>query len=297
MDKKSHIEDCKDDTVPHLPMGQLFYLLHSNGFNVKPDDYIEMIKVTERFGSANIDETAKWICPIIATSETEQLRFYNIIEQYKKIESAQACEKPAQVRSIPRWFKISLFLFFVLFLSLTIYLSLQKNVYRLEETNKERTVKKGQPLFLDASTLLKGRPGDSARIQFTWQFNDGTQQTGLRATHIFNDPGDFLIKRKFSSRTLPLPKKSDSLLVHVCNDLPKVNINIPASAVMIKKPVTISATVEADTGIVSYYQWTINDSVFTTASPVVNNFLFAKEGDYPFFTLHSYRHCNHPGTG
>src|ERR1700712_2154431 len=167
MKTNRYIEECKDESRPHLPMGRLFYLLHSNGFDVKPDDYIEMLKITERFGSANIDETAKWICPIIATSETEQLKFYNIIEQYKKIESAQTCERPVYERKFPRWFKIALFFFFLLFLLLTIYLSLQKNVYRLEETNKERTVKKGQPLLLDASTLLRGRPADSTQIQFT----------------------------------------------------------------------------------------------------------------------------------
>ncbi|MEP6746980.1 MAG: tetratricopeptide repeat protein [Bacteroidota bacterium] len=280
MDKKSHTEDCKDETVPHLPMGQLFYLLHSNGFNVKPEDYIEMIKVTERFGSVNIDETAKWICPIIATSETEQLKFYNIIEQYKKIESAQACERPVRERKFPRWFKIALFVFFLVFLSLTICLSLQKNVYRLEESNKQRTIKKGQPLFLDASTLLKDHPADSSQIQFIWLFSDGTKQAGLQVYHTFNIPGDYLVKRQFYSRSIPLPKKSDSLLVHVCNDLPKVNIKVPEVAVMIKKPVAISANVEASAGTVSGYQWTINDSVFTTSLPVVNDFIFSKEGDY-----------------
>ena len=43
MDKNKHTEECNNETLPHLPMGLLFYLLHSNGFNVKPDDYIEML--------------------------------------------------------------------------------------------------------------------------------------------------------------------------------------------------------------------------------------------------------------
>ena len=94
MDKNRYIEECKDESLPHLPMGRLFYLLHSNGFQVKPDDYIEMLKVTERFGSADIDKTAKWICPIIATSEIEQTRFYHVVEQYKKAEALLACAKP-----------------------------------------------------------------------------------------------------------------------------------------------------------------------------------------------------------
>src|SRR3954462_8832701 len=94
MSTTRYIEQCKDESLPHLPMGRLFYLLHSNGFDVKPDDYIEMLKVTERFGSTDIDKTAKWICPIIATSETQQLRFYHVVEQYKKAETLQSCANP-----------------------------------------------------------------------------------------------------------------------------------------------------------------------------------------------------------
>ena len=85
MDKQTQIKEDSNAKTQQLPMGQLFYLLYSNGFRVKPDDYIEMLKITERFGSHSIDDTAKWICPIIATNETEQTRFYNIIEQYKKL--------------------------------------------------------------------------------------------------------------------------------------------------------------------------------------------------------------------
>jgi tetratricopeptide (TPR) repeat protein len=282
MDKNKYTEECKDETFPHLPMGQLFYLLHSNGFNVKPDDYIEMLKITERFGSADIDATAKWICPVIATSEAEQARFYNIIEQYKKTVSLPACEKETVVtKPIPSSFKILLSLFIAGLLLLSLYLSLKKRIINPEEFNKERTVEKGEPLLLDASNLLKDRLQDSAQIQFTWQFNDGISQNGLRISHVYKDPGDYLVKRQFSSSNTTLLKKSDSLLVHVCNDLPKVTINIPAATVMAKQPVTITATVDADTGTVSYYQWTINDSVFSTPSPVVNNFIFSTEGDYP----------------
>lgn len=281
MEKKNHIEDCKDESVPHLPMGQLFYLLHSNGFNVKPDDYIEMIKVTERFGSVDIDETAKWICPIVATSEIEQGRFYNVIEQYKKIESLQPCETPITEKHTPRRREIILPLLFAVFLLLlTVFLFFSRKGVRLEEDNKERTVEKGEPLLLDASTLLSSRLQDTAHIQFTWQFNDGTEQKGLRVSHIFKTPGDFLVKRHFSSRSENLLRKSDSLLVHVCNDMPKVNISMP-DGVKVNQPVSITAAVDADTGTVSYYQWTINDSVFTTSAPVVNGYTFSKEGDFP----------------
>ena len=281
MDKNRYIEECKDESLPHLPMGRLFYLLHSNGFQVKPDDYIEMLKVTERFGSADIDKTAKWICPIIATSETEQTRFYHIVEQYKKAESLLACAEPASRKVVPPYLRIVVICVAALLLVTAGFLLFRKRPLLLEETNKERTVEKGIPLLLDASGLLRDNLKDTAHIQFNWQFPDGPAIQGLRVSHIFKEAGDYLVKRQFYSAGIPLVKQADSLVVHVCNDLPKLHIKLPAEALMMKQPVTITAEVDANPGTVSYYQWTINDSVFTTKEPVVNNFIFYKEGDFP----------------
>jgi len=281
MDKKKQIKDDTDESTLHLPMGQLFYLLYSNGFRVKPDDYIEMLKITERFGSQNIDETARWICPIIATSETEQDKFYNVIEQYKKLAAAGAREDQDKRKLIPRRVVIAVVSFVALLLLLAVYFSLPKRTYLLTEPFKERTVEKGASLSLDASNLLQDHPGDTANIKFTWQFEDSSKPEGIRVAHVFKKPGDYLVKRHFSSKSLHLPKKSDSLLIHVCNDLPKLNIKVPAGDILIQQPFTITADVDADEGTVAYYQWTINDSVFTTKTPVVPNFIFSKKGEYP----------------
>jgi hypothetical protein len=281
MDKNRYIEECKDESLPHLPMGRLFYLLHSNGFQVKPDDYIEMLKVTERFGSADIDKTAQWICPIIATSEAEQLRFYHVVEQYKKAEELQACAEPGIKTSIKLHWRIIFICAAVLVLVTALSFLLRKKPLLLQETNKERTVEKGEPLLLDATGLLKDDLSDSARIKITWQFPEAPASEGLRVSHTFSKPGDYIVERQFRSASISLLRKADSLLIHVCNDLPKLHIKLPSEAVMIKQPVTITANVDADPGSVSYYRWTINDSVFTTQEPRVKNFIFYKEGDFP----------------
>jgi len=38
MDKQTQIKEDSNAKTQQLPMGQLFYLLYSNGFRVKPDD-------------------------------------------------------------------------------------------------------------------------------------------------------------------------------------------------------------------------------------------------------------------
>ncbi|MFT3932275.1 MAG: PKD domain-containing protein [Chitinophagaceae bacterium] len=280
MDTNQQIKDSINHNGVQLPMGQLFYLLYANGFSVKPDDYIEMLKITERFGSTDLDETARWICPLIATTETEQAKFYNIVEQYKKLNNAaeEIERQKKKRRSIGfRWF---LAISGLALLLLIIYLSLPVKTYQLQETNPERSVEKGVPLSFDASNLLLDHPEDTSKIQFNWQFEDGSKQEGIRTVHVFNKPGDYTVKRQFSSKSIALPKKGDSLLVHVCNDLPKVNIVLPDKAVTASEPVTINANIDADTGTVSYYRWSINDSSFNTDKPVAENILFVKKGDY-----------------
>ena len=189
MNTTKQIKDGPDQSTLQLPMGQLFYLLYSNGFRVKPDDYIEMLKITERFGSKNIDETAKWICPIIATSEIEQAKFYNIIEQYKKLSDAQQEAGTEKKKPLSRKIKIVGIIAAAAVLLLIIFLSIPKKIYNLaEETNKERSIEKGEPLLLDASNLLQEHPEDTSNIKFSWQFGDSSQQEGVRVSHIFKKP-------------------------------------------------------------------------------------------------------------
>ena len=282
MDKKPLIPDGKTETPLQLPLGQLFYLLYNNGFSVKPDDYIEMLKITERFGSHDIDETARWICPIIATSEMEQTKFYNIIDQYKKITAAKDDESHNRRRK-QQQLKMAIAGAALLLVFLILYLTLSKRVYQLPNSRIEKFVEKGTRLDLDASDLLLA-PEDSADLQFSWQFEDGSTSNGQTASHLFSIPGDYYIRRKICSNTFSPSRSQDSLLVHVCNDLPKLQIKLPVETVTAKKPVTLTATIDAEPGTVSNYQWTVKrpsgDSVFTTQQPRVDSLVFPNEGDF-----------------
>lgn len=279
MEIKTPIQDGTGNTPRQLPLGGLFYLLYSNGFSVKPDDYIEMLKITERFGSHDIDATAQWLCPIIATNETEQAKFYNIIEQYKKLSIAQDQEEPATIKPLIRWLLIAAAIAVAALLFLFVYYSLPEKTYTLLNGSKESFIEKGDSLLLDATALLQS-PQDTGKVKCSWLFDDGSRSAGAKTTHVFTKPGNYLVKRQFASQNFALSKQSDSITVHVCNDLPKLQLNVPAEPAATNEPITISAVVDADTGTVSYYQWTINDTVFTTQAPVAKDLVFTKEGDY-----------------
>jgi tetratricopeptide (TPR) repeat protein len=281
MNKTIHITDSKTTTAAgELPLGQLFYLLYANGFSVKPDDYIELLKITERFGSHDIDETAKWICPIIATNETEQTRFYNIIEQYKKLSGAASAGSSNQNKSpwLTRRSTIAIALAAIALLIWFIWASLPKETYPLQESNRQRVIKKGDSLLLDAAALLRV-PADTEKVRVQWEFEDGSKKNGSRVAHIFTTPGKTLVKRQFSSAHYALPTTADTLQVTVCNDIPNIILNVPAQPIAVGQPVTVSATVNALPGTVSFYQWNINDSIFTTDQPAVSGLVFLKEGE------------------
>jgi hypothetical protein len=264
----------------HLPLEPLFTLLHNSGFKVKPDDYIEMLKVTERFGSADIDETAKWICPIVATTETEQIKFYNIIEAYKKLAPGQK-KDPGPKPPIPLWMKIAILLIIMSLLFILFKGWSKKDPFPpVGDTNIHTKVKKGDTASLSAMELFRGRESDTSRVKITWHFDDGDNFTGVTVTHVFNNTGEHIATRQFESHSIDITKTTDTAFVYVCKDIPQVELQMPADPVIVKQKVTIAALITAGPGTVSAYQWKINDSVFTSSSPVISDIVFSKEGDY-----------------
>lgn len=59
----------------YMPLESLINKLKQNGFSIRPDDYIEILKVIERFQPATLQEAGNLICPLIVNSPEEQERF------------------------------------------------------------------------------------------------------------------------------------------------------------------------------------------------------------------------------
>src|SRR5690349_7823855 len=92
----------------HLPLELLLNMLRKKGFYIKPDDYIEILKVIEKFGTDDLDEIGRLICPLIATSEEEQVRFYKIFEEYKRFNGGSVITDKPPVNT--RWYVLAAFL-------------------------------------------------------------------------------------------------------------------------------------------------------------------------------------------
>jgi len=243
----------------HLPLEPFFTLLHNNGFKVKPDDYVEMLKVTERFGSNDIDETAKWICPIIATSEGEQIKFFNLIEEYKKLFKEET-KKP--INKIHLWQKIAFPIAVLGILGAIIYFLQKPDPVYTE--NIQLKAEMGKPVNLNTSQFFKGREKDTAKVKVSWTFPNGQTNNGADIQHVFDKEGSQVVIRKYASSSIPLVKTTDTAFVNVCRDLFELEINPITTPVFADSSFSITAATTADKGTVSYYRWTINDSVFET---------------------------------
>ena len=191
---------------------------------------------------------------------------------------AQAAEDKKKKSWLTFPVKIAIAITALALLAWLIMASLPKEKYLLQETNPERVVKKGDTLQLDATSLLR-TPADSAKISVQWAFEDGQRYNTSTARHVFTVPGKTIIKRQFSSTHYTLPVTADTLQVSVCNDMPTITVVVPAQPVAVEQPVTISAIVEALPGTVSFYQWNINDSIYTTDKPELSGLVFSKEGE------------------
>lgn len=278
MNKTMDTRNSGGDAI-HLPLEPLFTLLHKNGFQVKPDDYIEMLKITERFGSGNIDETAKWICPIIATSETEQVKFYNVVEEYKKLSQTQGGIARPPVNTI--WKRIAIpSLLLALAIAAVFYFSRPTPVPLLQGTTNQNIVVEKGITQLSAAGLFTGRQADTSLVKVIWQFNDGSTTTGINVNHTFDKPGKEMVTRSFESAKLPLAKKQDSVFVTVCNDTLTPHIQRPAEPAIINTALNFTVEVTAPRGFIKEYVWQIGDSSYTTSLPVLKNISLSKQGEY-----------------
>jgi hypothetical protein len=77
-----HIAQATGSASLHFPFEELIAHLKKEGFVIKPDDYIELLKVTGTFGSEDIRTLRYRLAPLVCTSEQDQERFYKVFDAY-----------------------------------------------------------------------------------------------------------------------------------------------------------------------------------------------------------------------
>lgn len=223
-----------------LPFHALLSLLRQNGFAIKPDDYIEILKIIEKFTSDNIKDIGPLICPLIATSPEEQEKFYKVFKQYSYTATQPILPLPPP--SYKRW----LLVLAVVAAFLLVYYFITNNKQHKISADFNFTLqpqyRAGDTIEVNASPVFSAKPSDSNKVTFLWNFNkDWT--TGAPIQQIVLQQGVFIIQLKIRSDAIPVKDSLKSDTLYVCPASPRITFNIPAkNEYFIGDSVIINAT-------------------------------------------------------
>lgn len=218
-------------TKLHLPLEQLTAMLRREGFSIKPDDYIELLKVVEKFGSEDIAALKTKLCPLIATSEIEQSKFYHVFDEYVRINLQPGDDVNGEIPDKPLWKKILPWLIpFTALLTAMLFLASNAPVI---EPNFSITIRDaagnsysgaipGDSLLVDASSSFANQKNpDTQAVSIRWNFGKGWSNFNqLNAGILVKEEGIVPIVLEIASGKNRKSVRTDTQFVKVCASVP-----------------------------------------------------------------------------
>lgn len=257
---QSHIS-ATDSEFHSLPLEQVILSLKANGFSIKPDDYIEILKVIEHFQPATLEEAGTLICPLIATTPEEQEKFRLVFASLltdwvpPKVSYQQHTHIPIKEPPIRKKNREKLFILLASIILILAMLSFALNIppvwrgntksikarFLIIKLNKSNSsIQTGDSLLFNASASFSERNYDSATDKIEWNLGKGWQySSSIKKVWVADEPGE----KKIMLRITPAkgPPVSDSSYITVCDKLPAVSfqykkedILLPGSTIEIK---------------------------------------------------------------
>ncbi len=279
-----------DVPIKHLPLEQLTQLLRGEGFSIKPDDYIELLKVVEKFGTDNPASLKTKLCPLIATSEDEQNKFYRIFDEYVRITNSQ---EPIQhlrgQTTSSSWKTYTPWLLPLLLIgTLIVY-----TTTRISSIDPEFTIsiKDGQgniyhqavigdTAFADAGASFSKKIPDTSKVRIRWDFGNGwEQQDNVQARLICTKEEKKRIILEIASGKNKNIIKADTQYLQVCKQMATGIAVAGEEEPALGKSVILKPLFRGDQSL-EKGRWTVNDLGDTLASTY--SYTFTKEGSYLF---------------
>jgi hypothetical protein len=184
--------------------------LRQNGFVIRPDDYIEMLKVVEKFGGEDIEDLGPRFCPLIATSPEEQERFYKVFEDYKTLPAPELLP-PLQVwwnrliKHFSTYKKHWLIGAGILLLIALLYIvtkpptqKITANFTITKLSAGDTDYRVGDTVLMDATAAFPD-PASSQKAQFFWNTGNGFVEDAPAIKTVLKKEGDFTVQLKVRS--------------------------------------------------------------------------------------------------
>ncbi|MFT3824259.1 MAG: hypothetical protein QM731_10075 [Chitinophagaceae bacterium] len=267
-------------------------MLRTENISVKPDDYIEMLKIVEQTGSDNIHQLKYRLCPLIVTNEEEQAKFYTIFDKYVQLnkidEEGEPIKEPVPpTENIKRairayWIYISLVALLITalliyFLTRPVYPEYAANFIANKPNNQFIT---GDTIQLDAASTFNNLPLDTTKAHISWNTGEGwtftdqsqinlpvTAEKILYVSLKVNSGKQFQHESVFTDSFPVCTYSLTGLAVEPNNSLPSKGDKVVLKAVFRGTPPA------------ALLQWSVNDRpLIATGDSIV--FSFDSVGDY-----------------
>ncbi|MFM9909713.1 MAG: hypothetical protein ACKVOW_10205 [Chitinophagaceae bacterium] len=279
-----------DVPIKHLPLEQLTQLLRGEGFSIKPDDYIELLKVVEKFGTDNPASLKTKLCPLIATSEEEQNKFYRIFDEYVRITNSQEPIQTNTGRTIPSQWKtyapwlLPLLLIGALAIYTTTSVSSIDPDFSISvqdgQGNSYHQAVIGDTAFVDAGSSFSKKIPDTSKVRIRWDFGNGWEQEDrVQATLICTKEEKKRIILEIASGKNKNIIKADTQYLQVCKQMATGIAVAGEDEPALGKSVILKPLFRGDQSL-QKGRWTVNDLGDTLAGTY--SYTFTKEGSYLF---------------
>lgn len=280
-----------------LPLETFLQQLEIAGFRITPATRLSVLRVLQSVGKANLQNPQKLkylLAPVIAKSETEQKRFYDLFEVYWKELNAPLSEPPAKVEKtnteppppdnrLPNWFWLGIG---ALTVGLTIWaLSrlLSPTVLPLNPTIAFKPIeaqhKLEDTLFIENLSINY----DTIHTKFIWELIDEATGT-IEQIDSLNYHGTFHLKTLENK-----PQKQLRLIAHhriektrdssklanftiTCQDLVKIVDVIAPKQVDTRKDIKFEVITEPKEDPAFQYSWDFDDGKTARGPSVMHSF-------------------------
>ena len=290
----------------HLPLEQLVLMLRREGFFVKPDDYIELLKVVEKFSTDNPTDLKSKLCPLIATNEEEQIKFYKVFDEYVRISINPPKLPDLPPPPIPRWKNyIPWFILLLVALGVLLYLTGKPPVVNpsftiaVQDTDGNTYLNAviGDTAFLDASATFGHRISDTEKINWRWNLGNGWEKpNSLKVKVACNKEDRIRIMLETASGPNNSIIKTDTQFLKVCTSIAGAIISSDEEEPALGKTITLAPRFRGDTSL-KKGMWSLNGNM-VEALATTFRYQFSSPGNYSFrFTpgpAGSFEECNQP---
>ncbi len=257
----------------HLPLEPFLALLRRRGFTIKPDDYLEVLRLVRQFGTRSIDETAEWLCPVLATSPFEQSLFYTVLEEYKSRQAPVAAANTGKRSWLRRYWWVHAVILAIVIVSIIALNPSPPLRAKISVLNNHYLV--GDTIFLEASEVFQNRLSDTSETIVFWRLNNELPVKGYHTQIVVKEEGPIRIIQSLRSGNIDTTQRMDTAYSYACSFVPDFDLVVDKADIHVHDKVTISVVPNNTTQKNLVYKWDqtgVTDSSFSGDTLMVLSF-------------------------